>query len=185
LKGKNKKMKIQRNKKSKMTKMLIIVGCSVLVLLVAAFTYVYAFNGNILGWKAVNNKPATTEQQQAGAKTKSSSNSDTTPAPTTIPGSDKKNVQVAITAANQNGPTLQIRTLISTVDNTGTCTVALTSSGKATVTKTAGVQALASTSTCQGFDIPVSELSNGTWSILVQYSSTSLTGSVTQDVVIK
>lgn len=168
-----------------MTKMLIIVGCSVLVLLVAAFTYVYAFNGNILGWKAVNNKPATTEQQQAGSKAKSSSNSDTTPAPTTIPGSDKKNVQLTITSANQNGSDLQIGVLISAVENTGVCTLTLTSAGETTVTKTANTQALASTSTCQGFDVPVSELSAGTWHILIDYSSSTLIGSASQDKVIK
>jgi len=179
-------MKIKSLKRSTKTKMIIvIVGAVLLLAVISALTYVYAFNGNILGWKATSNGPATTEQQQSGSSAKSGSNSDSTPAPATIPGNDKKNVQLTITAANQNGSILQIRALIGAVENTGVCTLTLTSTGKTTVTKTADTQALASTSTCQGFDIPVSELSTGTWNILIQYSSPSLTGSVTQDVTIK
>ncbi len=189
-------MKIQTKGKSKKTKTLIIVGFSVLVLVVAALTYVYALNGSILGWKKAQNTsnggninygPATSEQQQAGSKTKSGSNSDTPPTPTTVPGSNKKNIQVSITSANPNSPNgpLQIRAQISAVDDTGVCTLTLTSAGKTTVTKTASTQSLASISTCKGFDVPLSELSAGTWSAQIQYSSTTLTGSITQDVVIK
>jgi hypothetical protein len=176
----------------------IVAICIVVLLLViaSALTYVYAFNGNLLGWKksatqninndqnSVNSDPATPEQQKAGTTIKSGS-SDTPPAPTAIPGSDKKNVQITITAANQNESTLQIRTLISAVDNTGICTLTLTSVGKTTVTKTANSQALASTSTCQGFDVLVSELSVGTWHAVIEYGSTLLVGSANQDIVVK
>jgi hypothetical protein len=172
--------------KKKIPKKYIVTVSVVLLLVVSSFLYVYAFNGNILGWKASNNRPAaTTKQQQADSKAKSSSNSDITPAPTTIPGSDKKDVQVTITSANQNESTLQIRALIGAVEDTGVCTLTLTSTGKTPVTKTANVQALASTSTCQGFDMPVSELSTGTWHLHIEYSSSALIGSASQDIVIK
>ncbi|MCX6728195.1 MAG: hypothetical protein NTV39_00275 [Candidatus Saccharibacteria bacterium] len=190
-------MKTYQKKKFPKKIIVIVAIAIVLVLIAGALTYVYAFNGSILGWNKAQNTsnnsgninygPATTEQQQAGAKTKSGSNSDTPPTPTTVPGSNKKNVQVAITSANPNSPNgpLQIRAQISAVDDTGVCTLTLTSSGKTTVTKTANTQPLASISTCKGFDVPLSELSVGTWSAQIQYSSSTLSGSTSQDIVIK
>ena len=178
----------------KHTRKIIIPAIGVLLISSIALIYVYAFKGNILGWKAsytttnsnnVDYEPATIEQKQAGSQVKTGSNSDTPSAPTVIQGSNKKSVQMTITAVNQNGSTLQIRSLISAVENTGVCTLTLTSADKPTVTKTANSQALASTSTCQGFDISTSELSAGTWHAVIEYSSASLTGSTAQDIVIK
>lgn len=177
-----------------------IYVCVILLLLIASpFVYVYAFNGSLFGWKKPHSSesnniiqgnnnidygPATKEQQDAGKAIKSSGSGDTPPAPTVIPGSNKKNVQLTITSANKNGSVLQIRTLISAVENNGICTLTLSSIGKTTITKTADIQAMATVSTCKGFDIPISELSSGEWRILVEYSSNSLTGSSTQDVAI-
>ena len=189
-------MRIKKSNKSTTTKKVLIIGGIIIVLVAIPLTYVYAFNGNLFGWQKpttqntdtdqrfVNYEPATPEQQKAGTTIKSGS-TDTSPAPTAIPGSDKKNVQITITAANQNKSALQIRTMISAIENTGVCTLTLTSTGKPTVTKTANSQALASTSTCQGFDIPISELSFGTWQAVVEYNSTALTGSANQDIVVK
>ena len=189
-------MKIKKSRKSTTRKKLIIISGFILLIFASSFIYVYAFNGNLFGWqksttpntnkdqKSVNYDPSTPEQQKAGTTVKSGS-TDTPPTPTPIPGSDKKNVQILITAANQNESTLQIRTLISAVENTGICTLTLTNAGKPTVTKTVNSQALASTSTCQGFDIPISELPVGTWHIVIEYNSTALTGSANQDIVIK
>jgi len=158
---------------------------------------VYVFNGNLFGWKSptnspsgngsVNYGPATSEQQKSGSQIKSGStnSSDTPPAPTPITGSTKKNVQVTVTAANQNGSTLQIRVLISAVENTGTCTLTLTRAGQPTVIKTADTQALASTSTCKGFDVPTSELSTGAWQALITYDSSTLTGSATKTITLQ
>ncbi len=174
----------------------ITVFCLIIVLALVAgsLLYVYAFKGNLFGWEvtknsadnsSINYSTATKEEQQAGAQAKAGSNNDTPPTPKTVTGSTKKNVQIAITAANLNGSTLQVRTLISAVADAGTCTLELTREGHQTITETAGSQALASTSTCQGFNIPVSGLAVGTWHILVEYSSSTLAGSTSQDVVIK
>lgn len=172
----------------------IIIAAVAALLVISSLTYVYAFNGNILGWEkprdtirdtnSVDYGPSTTEQKTSGAQIKTGS-TDIQPTPSPVPGSSKKNVQLTITVANQNGSTLQVRILIGTVENTGQCTLILTKSGQQTITKTAGIQALASTSTCQGFDIPTSELSVGTWQLSVSYDSTSLTGTSDKtDVII-
>ena len=189
-------MKINNPKRSISHKKLLIVSGAILLLIVAAMIYVYAFKGTLFGWKTpqstqtnnsnngVDYKPATTEQQQAGTTVKTGS-SDTTTTPAPIPNSTKKNVQVSITAANQNGSTLQIRVLIGAVENTGTCTLTLTRAGENSVTKTSNTQALSSTSTCQGFDVSTSELSPGTWQALITYDSSTLTGSTTKNITIQ
>lgn len=172
-----------------------IIATSLVVLLIASVLIcVYIFKDNLLGWKTsqnltqgdntINYGPATQEQQKAGNQTKSGS-SDVPPTPTNIPGSDKKNVQITITSASQNGSSLHIGTLIGAIEDTGTCTLTLTSTGQPTIIKTSTTQALASSSTCQGFDIPISDLPIGTWHILIEFSSSTLTGSATIDKVIK
>lgn len=185
-------MKIKN--KHKFPKKIIVICIVAISLFACAPIYVYNFKGNLFGWKSsqdsidnsspIDYNPATEEQKQAGNRAKSGSN-DTPLAPTIIPGSNKKGVQVTITAANQNESTLQIRSLIGAVESTGKCTLTLTSTGQSTVIKTSTTQALASTSTCQGFDVPISELSVGAWRILIEFSSDTLTGSVTKDIVIK
>ncbi len=187
-------MKIRSLKRKNTKKKNILIGCLIIFLIAVPVIYVYAFSGNLFGWKVsygsgnksgVDYGPASTEQKKAGDQTKSGLNSDTPPAPTTIPGSTKKNVQVAITAANQSGSILQIRAIISATEDTGICRLTLTSPGKKSVTKTANTQALANTSTCQGFDVPMSEISAGIWNINIEYSSSTLTGTTTKDVAIK
>ncbi len=191
-------MKIPINKRRFPKKIIIIVGIS-LLLLASALLYVYAFNGNLFGWKSAQNSPskvnygpATTDQKQNGttiksnsASSSSTSGSDQTPAPTPIPGSTQKSVAVTITSTNQNGSTFQIRALIAAVEDNGTCTLTLSQAGQQTVTKTAATQALASSSTCQGFDIPTSELSTGVWHATITYNSASLTGAATKDITIQ
>jgi hypothetical protein len=190
-------MKIKSLKRSTNHKKLLIIACVILLLVAIPLTYVYAFNGNLFGWKkptiqntsinkgSTNYGPATPEQQKAGTSAKSGSTTDTTPSPAPIPGSDKKSVQVTITAANQNGSVLQIRALIGAVENTGTCTLVLSRAGQSSVTKTAGTQALSSTSTCQGFDVPTTELSTGAWQALITYDSPTLTGSATKSITVQ
>ena len=186
-------MKIQSKKMSKTP--LIIAAALIALLAVAALTYVYAFNGSILGWSnhktSSNDKPSTNtnldkptdEQIKAGNDIKNE-NTDTSPAPLPQPGSDKQSVEVIITTPNQNAGTLQVHTQISTVVNTGQCTLTLSRTGQK-VTKTADVQALASTSTCKGFDIPVSELSTGSWQATLIYENDSLTGTASKLITIQ
>ncbi len=187
-------MKVSHHKQ-KNTKKYIIIGIVAIILISSPFIYVYAFNGNLFGWKSnqktnnptqdvnnINYNPATKDQQDAGSQTKTGS-SDTPTAPTVVPGSDKKEVQLIITSTNQTSTILQIRTQINTTDTTGTCTLTIT--GQKTIVKTAGVQAFASVSTCQGFDIPLSELSAGSWHASIDYSSATLHGSIAKDIVVK
>lgn len=119
------------------------------------------------------------KQQTAGDASKPSS----TPsdAPATNPTGQ---LGVTITAANQNGSVINIRTLINEIVSSGTCTLTL-QKGSQIVRKIASVQALANSSTCQGFDIPTSELSGGAWQLTVAVSAGGKSGSATQTITIQ
>jgi len=141
----------------------------------------------------VNLKPATKEQQETGEKIKQSNadnavqnkptGSDQPPAP--VPQTNgKSTVSVSITAANQNGTLLQVRSLIETVAN-GMCTLTLSRPGASVITKTADVQPLASSSTCQGFDIQTSGLSKGTWNMNLTFENSTIKGNASRTVDIQ
>lgn len=184
---------IPRTKKIFPTKKIIIASSVVSLLALSAVTYVYAFNGNIFGWtnarQDTSNPNKTIEaQKKAGEQirqnstttstdTKSvTSGSDQPPSPQPVQGSTKKSVDLVFTAD------AQIRSIIYVVSDTGTCTLTLTKTGSSTVTKTAQVQALSSSSTCRGFDIPVSELSKGQWNASIYFENTNYTASATKTI---
>lgn len=163
---------------------LFFVFTIILLLEKNGITNLYDNNKNIENNSTnIDYNEPTINQINAGNSVKSSGSSDTPPAPTEIPGSDKKSVQLMITSKNQTDTVFQIRALISAVENNGTCTLTLSNSNK-TVTKTAKSQALSTTSTCQGFDVPISELSSGSWDVLIEYNSDTLTGKVTEEIII-
>lgn len=82
-----------------------------------------------------------------------------------------------ITYAAKSGENLSIRVSIDQTLGSGTCDLTMTS-GSATYTATAPViQSGATTSSCEGFDVPVSELSAGAkWGINIKISSGDKTG---------
>lgn len=195
-------MKIKPTKKSSKKYLYITLGVAVAIGIVAA-TYVYAFDGNLLGWKksynnsSINYDKPTDEQKQAGNDAKretverdaqqqehkpSASQTDQTPVPTPQQ-SGKSKVEVSITAANQNGSIFQVRSVLFTLANSGTCTLTLTK-GTATVIKTAKVQAQATSSACLGFDIPTSELSPGVWHLTINFENETVTGTAEKDITI-
>lgn len=183
-------------------KKLYTITSVVFILLLGLFIYVYIFNGSVFGWtlhrnanksSSIDYSPATNEQKKAGDEVKSNtvtnptkpsgSNSDTPPDPVPQAGG-KSIVDMSITAVNQNGSIFQIRSLISTVTNTGTCTLVLTN-GTKSVTRTSSVQSQSATSTCQGFDIPTAELNSGTWNIMLSFENSNLTGKTTKTITVE
>jgi hypothetical protein len=194
-------MKLPERKTLSKKKLAVIIVAVIILLAIAAATYVYAFGGNLFGWTVKKDGPTsskinydkpTGEQKKAGEDVKKNTadgakpnvgGSDQTPAP--VPQANgKSKVELDIPNANQNNGILKIGTLIAATTNKGTCTLTLTSGSK-TVTKTAAVQALPSNATCQGFDIPVSELAPGNWQAALHFENDTLTGDTTRGIVIK
>ncbi len=91
-------------------------------------------------------------------------------------------VDMIVTRANVSGNNLDLSVLIQSVVSSGTCTLRLTS-GDQTIVKTAGVQALSSSSTCAGFK--VNGLSSGSWKATVTYAGDQLSGSVSTAIEVE
>jgi cytoskeletal protein RodZ len=187
-------MKIKTKKKKSLNKKIPVIILVILLLAVGGtLVYVYAFHGTLFG-QSKTTSPATTpetktnstdDQKSAGDSIKQTSVNSTQPTTTGTSDSTtgKTSTNVTITTAEQAGSTYQIRAQISAITNTGTCTLTLTK-GSTVVTKTASVQALASTSTCEGFNIDTSELSSGNWQLLLKFENDSLTGSASQTITV-
>lgn len=76
-----------------------------------------------------------------------------------------------------SGDKLLIR---ATIDQfiSGTCDLVMTANGK-TVTRSVNIVNTPTASVCDGFDIPVAELSSGTWQINIKLTSGDKTGTIT------
>jgi len=192
-------MKINNVKNNKIKWITTSIVVAVLLLCAAAY-YVYGMGGNILGWRSsedtssreetettnvINEEPATDEEKTTGDNIKSDSIKESEEDDTNSNDPGEK-VSVLITVANQAGPDspLQVRAQIGAVTNSGVCTLTL-ENGDRSITKTADVQALASFSTCKGFDIPSSELVPGQWSVAINYKSESREGAASVVVTVK
>ena len=190
-------MKINRAKKDT-SKKILIIPIIITVILVGFFTYAYITKGSFFGWQpfgakssSVNFGPATEEEKNAGNATKDNTVNPETP-DTTKPGNEQTtnpespstttDVGLQITNKSFVNGNLHISTEILQVTSTGTCTLVLSKAGSSNVTQKVDVQPLASTSTCKGFDVPLSSLSNGTWAINLTYASTKSNGTVTDTV---
>lgn len=82
--------------------------------------------------------------------------------------SQNEGIAVSITAANVNGTVLQVRGLIGSVVDEGSCVLEV-SGGPETKELTASVQPGPSSSTCQGFDIATSDLGSGSRTLTLKY----------------
>jgi len=131
----------------------------------------------------------TSEQKKAGEEQKkataipSKDTKSTTPTPNVAPDSSGA-FGVSFTALSQVDGQLQVRNLINSISNSGTCTLTLTK-GTSTVVKQSGIQPGPSSSTCKGFDVPTSELSVGVWQVNVSVSIGSQGGGSSKTITIQ
>lgn len=70
---------------------------------------------------------------------------------------------------------LTIRTTINQALDSGSCEIGLTN-GATTITRTSGIIPNPSSSSCEGFDIPTSELGSGNWEITIKITSGDKSG---------
>ena len=191
-------MKINKRPTSTRKKMIIATAIVILLAIVAASIYFFVFQKagqNISNDSAISYDKPTNEQIEAGKNTKENSINPSDSSKPNSSGSDqatspvpqdsgKSKVDATLISANQNGSVLQLRFDIGTVTNSGTCTLTL-KKGSSIVTKTASVQALAGSTTCKGFDIMTSELSAGTWDVLLHFENTNLVADTTGKAGVK
>lgn len=174
-------IKIKKNKRKK-----IIILSVLFVILIGTGTYaaITLLSSQDNKESGINYDPPSQEQQEAGRDIKKDSIDSDQPAKPSEEDDTSASIEVIITSANQNGDLLQIRTAIQSVHN-GECTLHLAGPNEQTRTYTVPTQALASNSSCQGFDIPLSELNPGQWAVEVTYTSEQGTGTATQTIGIE
>lgn len=111
--------------------------------------------------------------------------SDPSPAPVPSDDGGKSTVGIIISAANKTSSSLQVRAVIQSVTASGQCTLRLSKNGSSIIrTYTADVQAQSSTSTCKGFDVPLADLSSGTWTISLLFENDTTRGEASKEVEI-
>lgn len=123
----------------------------------------------------------TNDQIKSGADTKSQIANDSKNDGTTPPSTTPQNTLGVTITTVQPGPTVYIRAIIDSVLSSGTCTLSMTGPNSKTYSATAPIQAMASSSTCQGFNVPMTNLTSGSWKITVSIASGSNTGSATTE----
>ena len=89
-------------------------------------------------------------------------------------------IPVTITAV-QPGDTVMVRAIVQSVTSSATCRLDMSGPSGKTYTATAGTQALAESSTCQGFNIPMSALAAGTWRVTITVTDGSHSGTATAE----
>lgn len=176
-----------RTTKQKLHKKLVIIIVSLLVLAAGIFAYYRLYTVDSTTNNSINYNTPSQEETSMGNSIKDSSQAavESNQAPSPIPsgGGSLLSVGMEVTAANQNGDTLYIRTLIQTVTSSGTCTLIM--SGPGSYATNSGVQALPSTSTCTGFNVPISSLSAGTWTISVSFTNGVVRASTSKEVSVQ
>ena len=89
-----------------------------------------------------------------------------------------------ITYAGVSGSNLMIRVNIDQYLNGGTCSLGLKKDGNNIYSDTAPIVDSASTSTCEGFNVPVSSISSGKLNIVINITSGDKSGTITGEVTV-
>lgn len=100
--------------------------------------------------------------------------------------SDQKDsgLLATITYIRQEDSLLKIGVDIGVITSSGECTLNLSKDEKK-VDYSVGIQPLASSSTCKGFEIPIIELSPGNWKISIVINSGDKSTTLTDNVIIE
>ena len=122
----------------------------------------------------IDYNPPTQEQINSVNTKGSGTSSDNTSKQNNQDQTNTDNTNLTITSAIQNGSILHITTLIQSVSSTGTCTMTMSQSGSSDITQTVDTQALASSSTCKGFNVTTSGMS-GQWTLNIVYKDGTTT----------
>lgn len=185
-KSKNQKSHPQTDK----TREVTIAAWVIVFVAVVSYTYTaHTFNW----WpflevsKSGNESSQTPSNPSQASSNGSSSNNSKTPSQYENPNSHDSITSITGVINYQSvlNNQLAIRLTIDQSITSGTCALTLThQAGSATVSRTAPIIINPSSSTCEGFDIPLSELRSGSWDILIKLTGDNKSGEIKGQVTI-
>jgi hypothetical protein len=177
----------QKHKSSRKSKIAIII---LALLILSTLLSIGLYLGRLGPFAEIKgdsiNSTRNNNSKNTGTQDPADSNSDKTPV-NNQPSDDndgKYSLSANISYVNQTDSSLKIGTVINEVTSSGTCRLTMTQGDKK-YTDSAGMQPLASTSTCKGFEIPVLELSKGSWTIELDIATKSEKVHLVETVSIK
>ena len=196
-------MKIQK-KQNKKNKVLILIA--VILLSITSYSLIsYKLNlwpftqnqfstvteeqktaGQDIKKRSLNDASNKSEKESSGQKSKTLQGSDPSPEPTPSSNGKKPTVGVSITTTtvDKDSNTLYIRSLIQTISSGGRCTLSMHNTSGQTYSNSVELQAGPSTSSCKGFNVPLSQLSPGKWTINIHYEDNNVTGDTEGEITI-
>lgn len=174
---------MKRIQKESDKKKWLMSALVVLAVIAGGIAAVVALQGRQKAEQATTTPSAEQSVQQTTTENSPEIPSPKTPTESETPAPANQ-LTASITAANQNGNILQIRTLIETIAASGTCGLILTKDS-VQISRSADVTPLANSSTCKGFDIPTTELSPGKWNLTIDITIGNQKTALKQEVDIK
>lgn len=181
-------MALQTSTKRRSKKPLIIIAIVVLVLLGGYIAYAatsssWPFTQKDASHTSDNTNLTPTNSKDNSQTTDTNSPADHTPVQNDTPSGDKTSsnkLTGVITSNSVSNGQLVLRTTINQLVEDGTCDLTLTNSSTGKVVKrSASIIANPSSSTCEGFNIPTSDLGSGSWDITINLTSGDRTGQIT------
>lgn len=161
-----------KNKKSSSIKKLIIPA--IILLVIGGSAYAYALSSNYFSANNSTNEsqdlPESPNDPVPETPVNPTDNTDKENLGEEPSGSSNELPAIILTAAALNGDTLQARALIQGVIGSGICTLTIKKGSQSIVSETAAIQPGPSTSTCRGFDTPVSSIGSGAVSVSISYT---------------
>lgn len=181
-------MKIYQSSRHRPLRYLAIATSVIVLMVLGWLAYAYsqqkwpfaapATNSATAPQNTIDYSEPGSDQVTAGSSAKEQAAKDAA-TPSTEP-SAASTIPVSFTSI-QPGETVYIRTLIGTVTSGATCSLTMSGPNSKSYTASAGVQALSSSSTCQGFNVPMSNLAPGNWTITVKVTDGISTGTATTE----
>lgn len=193
---------MSKKHKKKIKKYPLIILFFIVAILVAAFlSFKYVDFGKLFGINPGDEADTSQDKPRENVDTPTQNPASqiptTNPNPTPIPnpspepnqfegGNPNQNTAItgAITYVGVNDKELVIRVNIDQYLNGGTCNLVLSRGGVDIYGKEAKIIDSASTSTCEGFNVPLKELSSGNYQIRINLSSERKTGLITGEASI-
>ena len=177
---------MQINNRRKKNKQQIIIIVIIILLLLGGGAFFYWFSltqsdNNHLNDKTNDNSKTKIDNDSKNETNNENEKTINDPQQNTVASSPE--INGFLTSKNISDSALILRVQINELLPNGTCSLIL-SNGANIVTKNSDLINSATSSSCYGFDVPLAELSNGTWQIKITIQSGDRTGIITDEVMI-